>query len=145
MTPQTEIDTYLADDRHDYVKARALLQAASTELTHLRLLVTTLQQENRQWRTWGIVEIAVRNPNVASYTEHWEGRALKAEASLASLTGIVQEVREQLSSHLTEYDDPCADRGAEWPCDVARALDRLVIALQGVQRPAPSAPVQEIP
>lgn len=37
-----------------------------------------------EWRTWGIVEIAVRNPNVSSYMNHWEGRALKAEAALAA-------------------------------------------------------------
>lgn len=31
---------------------------------------------------WGMVELAVRNPNVASYMEHWEGRAIKAENAL---------------------------------------------------------------
>lgn len=30
----------------------------------------------------GIVEIAVRNPCVAEYMKHWEGRAAKAEAAL---------------------------------------------------------------
>ena len=39
--------------------------------------------ELEQWKTWGIVEISVRNPNVASYIEHWEGRAIKAESALA--------------------------------------------------------------
>jgi hypothetical protein len=39
-----------------------------------------------QRRTWGVIEIAVRNPNVSSYMEHWEGRALKAEAELARLS-----------------------------------------------------------
>ena len=38
------------------------------------------EAENEQWRTWGIVELAVRNTNVASYVEHWEGRTEKAEA-----------------------------------------------------------------
>jgi hypothetical protein len=42
-----------------------------------------LIRELDQWKTWGIIEIAVRNPNVASYMEHWEGRATKAEESLA--------------------------------------------------------------
>ena len=35
------------------------------------------------WATFGIVEVAVRNRNVKEYVEHWEGRALKAEAALA--------------------------------------------------------------
>jgi hypothetical protein len=27
-----------------------------------------------------------------------------------------------LANHFTEANDPCADRGVEWPCDVARAF-----------------------
>lgn len=41
-----------------------------------------LQSELAQWKTWGIVEIAVRNPEVAEYCEHREGRATKAESEL---------------------------------------------------------------
>jgi hypothetical protein len=33
------------------------------------------------------------------------------------------DVREALKHHLVERDDPCQDRGADWPCDVARALE----------------------
>ena len=28
----------------------------------------------------GIIEVAIRNPSVAEYMDHWESRALKAEA-----------------------------------------------------------------
>lgn len=38
-------------------------------------------------KTCGIIEIMVRNPNVADWVEHWEGRALKAEAKVRDLTG----------------------------------------------------------
>lgn len=31
----------------------------------------------------GIIEVAIRNPSVAEYMAHWEGRAEKAEAQLA--------------------------------------------------------------
>jgi hypothetical protein len=48
--------------------------------------IRALRDEVAQWRTWGVIEIAVRNPNVSSYMEHWEGRALKAEAELARLS-----------------------------------------------------------
>jgi hypothetical protein len=44
-----------------------------------------LVEELEQWKTWGVVEIAVRNPNVAEYMKHWEERATKAEAEVASL------------------------------------------------------------
>lgn len=44
-----------------------------------------LKADLGQWRSWGIIEVAIRNPNVQSYMDHWEGRALKAEAELSSL------------------------------------------------------------
>ena len=46
----------------------------------------------RQWQTWGIVEIAVRNPSVAEYMAHWEGRAFKAEAQVKALSRPVSEI-----------------------------------------------------
>jgi hypothetical protein len=42
------------------------------------------------YQTWGVVEIAIRNPNVASYCEHWEGRTTKAEAENQKLRELVQ-------------------------------------------------------
>jgi len=49
-----------------------------------RLDANIAEQDEReaQWKTWGIAEIAIRNPNVHSYIEHWEGRVTKAEAQL---------------------------------------------------------------
>jgi len=38
-----------------------------------------LQAENHLLKTAGIIEVAVRNPNVSEYMRHWEGRAEKAE------------------------------------------------------------------
>ena len=40
------------------------------------------EEELEQWKTWGIIEIAVRNPNVKAYMDHWEGRTAKAEAKV---------------------------------------------------------------
>jgi hypothetical protein len=48
-------------------------------------LIDDLRREIEQWKTWGIIEIAVRNPNVMEYMRHWEGRALKAEAKVSIL------------------------------------------------------------
>jgi len=42
-----------------------------------------LARQEEQWKTWGVVEIAVRNPSVSEYMSHWEGRTTKAEAALA--------------------------------------------------------------
>lgn len=42
--------------------------------------VAALVAELAQWTTWGTIEIAIRNPNVSSYMDHWEKRATEAEA-----------------------------------------------------------------
>lgn len=51
----------------------------------LREAALQSREEMKNWREWGIIEIAVRNPNVKSYVEEWEGRALKAERKLQEL------------------------------------------------------------
>lgn len=43
------------------------------------------EAQNEQWKTWGVVEIAIRNPNVASYIDHWESRTKQAEAQNVAL------------------------------------------------------------
>lgn len=62
--------------------------------------------ENDQWITWGMIKLAVRNPNVKSYMEHWEARALEAEKALQQERGrILQWVKERLRDYqsLPEY------------------------------------------
>src|SRR5216684_4800860 len=41
----------------------------------------------------GVVEIGARNPNVASYCDHWERRAEKAEAALSERESELQQLR----------------------------------------------------
>lgn len=41
-------------------------------------------EELHLMKTAGIAEIASRNPNVADWIQHWEERALKAEAAVES-------------------------------------------------------------
>lgn len=50
----------------------------------LKAQLTEAQAQIEQWKTWGVIEIAVRNPNVASYMEEWEERATKAEDRLSA-------------------------------------------------------------
>ena len=52
------------------------------ERDDLRAENERLKDELAQWQKWGMSEIAIRNPNVASYMEHWEERATRAEAAL---------------------------------------------------------------
>jgi hypothetical protein len=59
------------------------------ELKATRELLKGTREEIERWKTWGIVEIAVRNPNVASCMGEWEERATKAEAENENLNQLL--------------------------------------------------------
>jgi len=63
-----------------------------------------LQSELQQWHTWGIIEVAVRNYNVQSYMEHWEGRAIAAEESLVAERARSKRLEEALRRLVTVLD-----------------------------------------
>ena len=42
----------------------------------------------------GIIEVAIRNPSVAEYMRHWEGRAEQAEARVTALQSQLEAERE---------------------------------------------------
>ena len=66
--------------------------------------IEELEAELHLMKTSGIIEVAVRNPNVMEYMRHWEGRAEAAEAMLAK---AVEEL----------------DRlGFDWECIVGRQI-----------------------
>lgn len=79
-----------------------------------------LEVELAQWRTWGVIEIAVRNVNVKSYMDHWEGRATKAEAARdklrSALLGLVGasacEELEAMEMVIRAAPAPAADKAA---------------------------------
>lgn len=47
--------------------------------------IEELEAELHLMKTSGIVEVAVRNPSVMEYMQHWEGRAETAEAKLKTV------------------------------------------------------------
>ena len=53
--------------------------------------IEELEAENHLLKTSGIVEVAVRNPSVMEYMQHWEGRAEAAEAKIAKAVEIAEE------------------------------------------------------
>lgn len=63
----------------------ALLSALAAQEAENERLRQAHECELQQWQTWGVIEIAVRNPNVSSYCDHWERRAKAAEAELAAV------------------------------------------------------------
>jgi len=52
-----------------------------------------VRDDDLNWRMCGIIELAIRNPNVSSYMDHWEGRALKAEAALSKDDGLLEALK----------------------------------------------------
>jgi hypothetical protein len=60
-------------------------EQAASALSSLSLRVEELEAEVHNFRTWGIIEVAIRNPSVADYMRHWERRAENAEAELTRL------------------------------------------------------------
>ena len=52
-----------------------------------------LRREVADFKSWGVIEVAVRNPNVRSYMDHWEGRTEKAEARISALEAERDELK----------------------------------------------------
>lgn len=95
-----------------------------------------LERENANFRTWGIIEVAVRNPSVSEYMEHWEGRATKAEAEIASLQERIRELEgagltdaERLGAWATEGPKLAAKAG----CYVEIKISPARAALKGTK------------
>ena len=56
--------------------------------------ISELEAEIHNWKTWGIIEVAIRNPSVSEYMNHWEGRCLKAEAANAKMKACLEAITE---------------------------------------------------
>jgi len=95
-------DGYLGD----WLPHKDSCRCSDCQLEKAQKSIARLEQENHNFHTWGIVEIAVRNRNVAEYCEHWEERAIKAEqerdelkAQVARLSALVSERRKLWFEH----------------------------------------------
>lgn len=78
---------------------RVALEALIAQGDKMSDRIEELEAENHLLKTSGIVEVAVRNPNVSEYIRHWEGRAETAEAKLAKAVRLIK-----LSVELGRWD-----------------------------------------
>ena len=65
-------------------------------------------EAEHNWRTWGVIEVAIRNPSVAEYMRHWEGRAESAERRVSELEAKLAESSrdaERLAYLTADHDD----------------------------------------
>lgn len=53
--------------------------------------ILDLIAENEALTTGGIIEVAVRNPSVADYVQHWGGRAERAEKQRDDAVELLRE------------------------------------------------------
>lgn len=94
---------------------------------HFGPAVNPDDEEHRRRELWAALTRAAQNESKLAPPEirqHLVDRLApmvgrrEADAAAAAL----EAVRTQLANHGTEQDDPCQDRGVDWPCDVAAAL-----------------------
>ena len=84
-TPRTDAATYRADCLGaTLVTNRDLARTLERELTALTTERDQLRAEVERLKTGGIVELAAINSSVLEYCKHWEARAERAEADLAT-------------------------------------------------------------
>ncbi len=57
-------------------------------------------------KTAGVIEVAVRNPNVAEYMRHWEGRVLAAEHRESAMRSRIEKLREIIGTNIVPSDGP---------------------------------------
>ena len=105
-------------------------EALTTAIIH-RACVAYADREtaalNKQWSSWGILEVAVRNQSVSHYVNHWEGRATKAESEVAALkarvAGLELWIREEAN-----HNDTCSYDILHKVCDGCRCHRNPVVA-----------------
>ncbi len=102
----TQMDLTLAqwiDISNDILRAASELDTARAEIERLR-------HDNEMLTTGGIIEVAVRNPSVADYMNHWEGRVEVAESILTAAQERIAEMEGALGSVEREYVTEYAGR-----------------------------------
>lgn len=75
--------------------------------------IAEMEKELANWKTWGIVEVSVRNASVLDYMKHWEGRTEKAERELALLQLSAKAMREALEFYASKCSYHSMNDGVE--------------------------------
>jgi hypothetical protein len=96
-------------------------RARDTQLTEWAGEARRLEAELAQWATWGTIEVAIRNVNVSSSMEHWEGRAIIAESECNRYREALERIAVAPDCHtMARTALQGADRPAEQPVSEER-------------------------
>ena len=109
----------------DYARVDAEHDSMPNEWRHraARAVAALRAEYEAKLATFGMVELAVRNPNVSSYITEWEGRALSAEAKLASERKHADELAE-VHRQVAHAEEFAPDSELE-PFEASEHLDRV--------------------
>lgn len=88
--------TQAASLENDLIGGEGLQLVESNTMREAASLISALEAERDLLTTSGIVEVSIRNPNVADYMRHWEARAEAAEAQVATLQAKLEKAAEAL-------------------------------------------------
>ena len=111
------------DEHEDY----DALQEIYADLEQAEARIEELEADLHLMKTAGIVEIAIRNPNVSEYMAHWERRAEGAEAKLAKAReNALREAVDHISHHGSRNDIYSKSRN-----DAASAILTILAELKG--------------
>lgn len=111
----------------DTVPAKSMLLATNAFLA--------ADSELDLMKTAGIIEIAVRNPNVADWLKHWEDRATKAEARVAEFSARGENQTAYAEGIRSSADTVRSMRATEGVL-VQRTLDMAASVLESVAKKA---------
>lgn len=96
MTHPTQADAPLDEQFDTQMEVERDPCGAFMAIQALTARAEAAEAERDAMKKLGIVEVAVRNPNVMEYMKHWEGRTEAAEAKLAVAVGLTERLLTRL-------------------------------------------------
>lgn len=104
-------------------KANSIPYVPASALDTARAEIERLRHDNEMLTTGGIIEVAVRNPSVADYMRHWEGRAEKAESALTAAQERIAELEGALKPFALISSEGVVTKGYEGFATITTSAD----------------------
>lgn len=106
------------DAQEEVAQLRNLLAAQIAGRNEAETQLGEQREKLRQFETWGVIEVAIRNPNVASYCREWEGRVLKLEREVDALRRELVAHREKAQGNYWAWQGDGSDHVESLVCPV---------------------------
>jgi len=128
--PWAKVVEYAADiygrEEEVYIKDDADAARAEAERQHAE----EIARLTAEWESLPIIEVAIRNRSVSDYMDHWEGRALKAEAECERLRAELSTALRQRVDEITQLTSArCVWTDERTTCDYPRSIEEGQVLL----------------